>query len=210
LGVIGIHPNNIFDKKIAALSKKDKHALHERYASVTVSPEKMKFIDRLVADSRAVALNHTACLSTPQQVMMTFFALFCLTDKTGRYEVKAQAIVKRRVTRLYAALKLEHPLNPYDANYYATIDLRELAEIHYGRAFAKYLAKAYDPIDFVMRLAKEKGIVLLNGGGFDAPNMSVRVSLANLPCDDYTRIGEQVFELLREYHEKWNRKKLKK
>lgn len=207
LGVIGIHPNNIFDKKIAALSEKDKQKLHKRYASVTVAPEKMKFINRLVADSRAVALNHTAGLSTPQQVMMTFFSLFCLIDKAGKYKAKAQAIVKRRVMRLYKALKLEHPLNPYDANYYATIDLRELAETHYGRTFARHLAKAYNPIDFVMRLAKEKGIVLLNGGGFDAPNMSVRVSLANLPCDNYQRIGEQIFELLRQYYENWHRNK---
>jgi len=206
LGVIGIHANNVLDKKIAALSKKDKQALHKRYSTVTLEPNKMKFIDRLVADSRAVALNHTAGLSTPQQVMMTFFSLFCLIDSGGKYKATAQSIVKKRVTKLYAALKLDHPLNPYDANYYATIDLRIMAEIHYGRSFAKHLAKAYNPIDFVMRLAKEKSIVLLNGGGFDAPNMSVRVSLANLPSDAYKRIGEQVFELLREYHEKWCRK----
>ena len=203
LGVIGIHPNNVIDKKIAALSKKDKQALHKRYASMTVSPEKVKFINRLVADSRDVALNHTAGLSTPQQVMMTFFSLFCLMDRTGKYKATAQAIVKRRITQLYGALKLAHPVNICDANYYATIDLRKLAETHYGHAFATHLATAYNPIDFVMRLAKEKGIVLLNGGGFDAPDMSVRVSLANLPCKAYRRIGEQVFILLSEYHEQW-------
>ena len=38
-------------------------------------PQQLKFIDRLVADSRSVALNHTAGLSTPQQVQMALFAL---------------------------------------------------------------------------------------------------------------------------------------
>jgi aspartate 4-decarboxylase len=31
--------------------------------------------------------------------------------------------------------------------------------------------------------------VLLNGGGFDGPPWSVRVSLANLPMADYEQIG---------------------
>jgi aspartate 4-decarboxylase len=34
-------------------------------------PRKLRFIDRLVADNRDEALNHTAGLSTPQQTMMT-------------------------------------------------------------------------------------------------------------------------------------------
>ena len=36
----------------------------------------MKLIDRMVADSRAVALNHTAGLSTPQQVHMALSPLW--------------------------------------------------------------------------------------------------------------------------------------
>ncbi|MEG0276774.1 MAG: PilZ domain-containing protein, partial [Coprobacillus sp.] len=46
------------------------------YSSLTTDPSSIKFIDRLVADSRNVALNHTAGLSTPQQVQMVLFALF--------------------------------------------------------------------------------------------------------------------------------------
>ena len=32
-------------------------------SSLSLQPEKMKFIDRMVADSRQIALNHTAGLS---------------------------------------------------------------------------------------------------------------------------------------------------
>jgi len=63
--------------------------------------------------------------------------------------------------------------------------------------------KNYEPIDFVWRLASEKSIVLMDGGGFDAPNMSVRVSLANLPDDAYDAIGKGISELLKDYYGTW-------
>ena len=48
------------------------------------------------------------------------------------------------------------------------------------------------PLDIVYRLAEDHGIVLLNGGGFEAPDWSVRVSFANLDDDVYARIGRAV------------------
>ena len=44
--------------------RKEKKELEDRYSSLTTDPASIKFIDRLVADSRNVALNHTAGLST--------------------------------------------------------------------------------------------------------------------------------------------------
>jgi aspartate 4-decarboxylase len=45
--------------------------------------------------------------------------------------------------------------------------------------------------------------VLLEGGGFDAPRMSVRVSLANLPDEAYEPIGRGIAGLLADYHAQW-------
>src|SRR6476646_7126370 len=73
LGVIGIHENNIFDNMIAELPEKHVKALDKRYRPIILEPRKFKFIDRIVADSRDIGLNHTAGLSLPQQVMMTMF-----------------------------------------------------------------------------------------------------------------------------------------
>jgi hypothetical protein len=42
------------------------------------------------------------------------------------------------------------------------------------------------------RLAEDRGIVLLNGGGFEAPQWSMRLSLANLPDEVYEDIGRGV------------------
>jgi hypothetical protein len=40
-------------------------------------------------------------------------------------------------------------------------------------------------------LAEDHGIVLLNGGGFEAPQWSMRLSLANLPDEAYEDIGRR-------------------
>jgi aspartate 4-decarboxylase len=209
LGVIGIHENNIFDKKIARLPEKDRKQLHKRYSTVELEPDKMKLIDRMVADSRSVALHHTAGLSTPQQVMMVLFSLFCLLDKDGVYKKTAQYIVAHRFKTLYQSIGIPHPENKYDARYYTTIDIPTLARKRYGKEFAAHLVKHYEPIDFVVNLAEKKSIVLMDGGGFDAPNMSVRVSLANLPNSSYEKIGKGIDELLQEYYDYWKSSKTK-
>jgi aspartate 4-decarboxylase len=50
-------------------------------------------------------------------------------------------------------------------------------------------AENFEPVDPIFRLAEQHSVILLNGGGFDAPEWSVRISLANLPTDSYQQIG---------------------
>src|SRR5262245_25200123 len=122
LGVIALHQDNIYDKTIAKLPDKDVQALDKRYGALTLEPRKVKFIDRIVADSRDVALNHTAGLSLPQQVMMTMFSLAELMDVEKRYQKACQEIVHRRVVAMIEGLGLPVETNNlYDA-YYALID----------------------------------------------------------------------------------------
>ena len=115
----------------------------------------------------------------------------------------AQYIVRHRFETLYNAACIPCPENKYDAHYYTTIDIPELAASLYGKEFAKHLVKSCEPIDFVVKLSEKKSVVLMDGGGFDAPNMSIRVSLANLPNNTYESIGKGISELLSEYHQKW-------
>ena len=155
------------------------------------------------ADSRSVALNHTAGLSGAQQVQMSLFALAGLLDAGGARKRRARAIVRSRFERLYRGVGLEPPDDALLSRYYASIDVPALARSRYGESFARWLVASFEPIDFVVRLAEERGIVLLDGGGFDAPRMSVRVSLANLPDDAYSNIGRGISELLAAYYERW-------
>ena len=57
------------------------------------------------------------------------------------------------------------------------------------------------PLDIVFRLAEDHGIVLLNGGGFAAPDWSVRISFANLENHVYDDIGRAVRAIARGYRQ---------
>jgi len=201
LGVIGVHENNIYDQMIAKLPDSDLRALDKRYGALTLEPRKVKFIDRIVADSRDVALNHTAGLSLPQQVMMSMFSLSELMDSKKRYQDACREIVHRRVHALLEGLGLELSPNAlYDA-YYGLIDFEFWANKNIGKEAVEYLKKNVHPLDLAFRLAEDHGIVLLNGGGFEAPDWSLRVSLANLPDEVYDDIGRGVRSVARGYRD---------
>ena len=73
---------------------------------LTLEPRKFAFIDRIVADSRDIALNHTAGLSLPQQVMMSLFSLSELMDTKKDYQA-CIGIVKKRVQATIEGLDIE-------------------------------------------------------------------------------------------------------
>jgi aspartate 4-decarboxylase len=207
LGVIAVHEDNIYDKMIAKLPDAHLKALDKRYGALTLEPRKVKFIDRIVADSRDVALNHTAGLSLPQQVMMSMFSLVELMDVDKRYQAACKEIVYRRIHDLLEGLGLELPPNPlYDA-YYGLIDFEFWANKNIGKEAVEYLKKHVHPLDLAFRLAEDHGIVLLNGGGFDAPDWSLRVSLANLGDDAYEEIGRGVRSIARGYRDAYEAQK---
>ena len=201
--VIALHEENIFDRMIAHLPEEQKKILNKRYSSLTLTPEKLKFIDRMVADSRQVALNHTAGLSLPQQTQMSLFASFAILDKENRYKNKMQEIIRRRLKALWDNTGFSLVDDPLRVGYYSEIDMLVWAKIFYGEEFVSYLKKTYSPLDVVFRLANETSLVLLNGGGFAGPECSVRVSLANLNEKDYVKIGQGIKRILDEYAVKW-------
>jgi aspartate 4-decarboxylase len=203
LGVVAIHRNNIYDRMLAKLPAKDRAVLNRRYSSITLKPDKLKFIDRMVADSRQVALNHTAGLSLPQQVQMALFSLFALLDKANSYKTLCQLIVRRRHQAFWEGLGLQLPPDEDRAFYYTELDLMVWAEKVYGPDFVKFLRKNYECTDVLFRLAEKSGVVLMHGGGFGGPDWSVRVSLANLPEDTYPKIGQYLKEAAEGYVEEW-------
>jgi len=203
LGVVALHRTNALDARIAAMPEEAQASARSRYHTVATEPARMKLIDRMVADSRAIGLNHTAGLSSPQQLQMTLFALDALLDAAGARKCAARALVRARFERLYRGAGLAPPEDLLLTRYYATLDIPALARTRYGSQFAQWLAAEFEPIDFVVRLAEECGVVLMDGGGFDAPKMSVRVSLANLPDEDYEPIGQAIAGLLADYHAEW-------
>ncbi len=203
LGVIAVHEDNVFDRLLKELPQDQREVLRHRYSSLSQHPEQIRFIDRIVADSRQVALNHTAGLSTVQQVQMAIFCAFALLDKDNLYKQQTKDICHKRMMMLYDGLGMPYPNLPHDADYYTEFDLAHWAKTHYGESFAHYLQTNYEPVDILFRLASQSSIVLLNGGGFHGPKWSIRVSLANLDDEAYSQIGRELHRALDEYVNSW-------
>jgi aspartate 4-decarboxylase len=207
LGVVALHEDNIFDRKIAELPEAERAQLAVRYASLSVDPGRIKFIDRMVADSRDVVLNHTAGLSTPQQVQMSLFSLFALLDQDDRYARRCREIVHERFDRLVAGLGIDIPEDVRRVGYYADFDLEAWGRKTIGEDFMDYVRQHHDPVEVVIGLAQRFGTVLLNGGGFAGPPWSVRVSLANLDASDCEAVGYHLKKIVTEAVDRWRKLK---
>jgi len=204
LGIIALYEDNVFDKLLGDLDEEKKERARKRYAGISPNPEEIKFLDRIVADSRQVALNHTAGLSTPQQVQLALFSLFALVDKENAYKNLTKYICRHRQELLFSGLGLQLKTDAASAAYYSLIDLLDLARQFYGEEFANYLKTYRKPVDILIKLAEKSSIVLLSGSGFGGPAWSLRVSLANLNDDAYATIGKTLRSILDEYAEQWN------
>ena len=200
LGVIFVQHDNVFDKMIRKLPEDKKQLLRKRYVTVTPDVDSIPFVERLLIDSRDVALAHTGGLSTPQQAIMTLFSLYDLMDTRKAYKESVQNLLRHRLNRLYASLGMPAPSGPSHTAYYTMVNLRDLAEKTYGAEFANYLTSTFTPFDLLVHLARAHGTVLLPGVGFAGPDWTVRVSLANLPDEKYSAIGNHLVELMRDFH----------
>lgn len=199
LGVIAVHEDNLFDKLIAQHAEPVLRKLDKRYGALTLEPRKVRFIDRIVADSRDVALNHTAGLSLPQQVMMSLFSLYELMDEKKDYQKACIGIVRKRVEATVKGLGIDVAPNELFDYYYGLIDFEFWARKYVGEDIVRWMKENVHPLDIVFRLAEDHGIVLLNGSGFDAPNWSVRISFANLDDYVYDDIGRAIRAVARSY-----------
>ncbi|MCL6679147.1 bifunctional aspartate transaminase/aspartate 4-decarboxylase [Sphingomonas sp. RG327] len=199
LGIIALHEDNVLDRLVRSHSEEIKATINHRYHALTLEPDKLAFIDRIVADSRDVALNHTAGLSLPQQVMMSIFSIYELMDTAKDYQRACIGIVKKRFEATIEGLGIEVLDNPNYDYYYGLIDFEFWMRKYLGEDVVNWVKANVHPLDPVFRLAEQHGIVLLNGNGFAAPDWSVRVSFANLPDHVYDDIGRAVRSISKGY-----------
>jgi len=205
LGAIAVHDDNVFGDALAGLPDAARQQLAIRYASLTTDAGGLRFIDRLVAESRGVALSHTAGLSTPAQLQMTLFALSGLMDSDHTYKNAAQSLIRSRHRTLFTSMGLDAGRGANDVGYYALIDLAEVGGALYGSPFAAWITGRKLATPYVFRLARETGVVLLPAAGFDGGDTSARISLANLTEEQYGEIGRCTRLVLDEYFEEFKR-----
>ena len=203
VGVIATHKDNVLDEQIRNFSEDKYKALNKRYESLTPDTKELKFIDRLVADSRAVALNHTAGLSTPQQVQIVLFSLFALIDIEDKYKHVLKRIIRRRHHALYQELGLPLPEDKYAVEYYTLLDFQVIATTLYGEEFGEYIHQTVEPNALLFKIAEQTGIVMLPAAGFGSPRAAGRVSLANLNEFDYATIGRMLRQQVEITHQKY-------
>ncbi|HAD19472.1 MAG TPA: aspartate 4-decarboxylase [Lachnospiraceae bacterium] len=210
VGLIAMNRDNVCDRLLGELPQEDKDFLRDEYAIVTSEPEKLPFLDRVVADSRSIGLYHTSGLSTPSQVFMALMAMSHLIHEGEEdpYIRLANDTVHARYTALMNALGLPADESAQNAQYYTLVDVLDLAATRYEEDFSEWLKESRTEIDFLNDLAGKKGVVLMYGPGFSAPEGTVRISLANLNEEDYVEIAHRLFELLDEYYEQYDREVL--
>jgi aspartate 4-decarboxylase len=110
---------------------------------------------------------------------MSLFSLAEMMDGAKVYQKACMEIVHRRAKAMIEGLGIEVAPNALYNAYYGLIDFEFFARKNIGEDAVEYLKKNVHPLDLAFRLAEDHGIVLLNGGGFEAPDWSLRVSLAN-------------------------------
>lgn len=206
LGVICMHKDNVCDRLIYenSLNSHLNELDEERYSTVATDPHKMKFIERMVADSRAIGLYHTAGLSSPQQIMMDMFSLSNLKEPEGnKYVETSRRVVSNRYQEFWDTLGLQADQTAENTKYYTLVDVYRLMRERHGNDFAKYFKNNYNYLDFTYRLATEFGTVIMDATAFGAEKGNVRVSLANLTVEEYKRIAQDMLDLVDEYYIKY-------
>ncbi len=197
LGVIAIHEQSLFNQRL------EEDQGQGRYRTVFRAGQENDFIDRMVADSRSVALHHSAGLSTPQQLQMALFSLASMIDSERIYQKEAKRLIRSRLATLYKSIGIEQPKSHELVGYYTLLDLEEMAATLYNRRFATWFVERHSCSELLLTLADETGVVLLPGAGFDVKKPAVRVSLANLTLAQYKAIGECVRKVLTEFYQEF-------
>ncbi|WP_461214586.1 aspartate 4-decarboxylase [Lacticaseibacillus sp. GG6-2] len=194
VGTIAIAKDNIFDELISKLPPAAKQRVDARYSSLSTDPETISFIDRLVADSRDIALNHAAGLSTVQQVMIALFSLYGLMDEGQAYKEEIVATCRHREKALFAVMGLTRPAPARDTAYYCDIDLYQWAQSHYDLDFAQYLSRHWTITRLLVALFKQEHLMVLKTSPFGSDTWSIRISLANLPTPAYAEVGQRIID----------------
>lgn len=203
-GMIAMNKENVCDRLLLELPEEDRAFLRDEYSIVATDPDELHFLDRVVADSRSIGLYHTSRLYTPSQVFMDLMALSHLVyGKDDPYIRLANETVNDRYLALMDALGLPADEGTHNTRYYTLVDVSGLCAERYGNDFPQWLSQTRTEIDFLNDLAGKKGVVLMYGPGFNAPEGTVRISLANLNTEDYVEIARRLFELLDEYYEEY-------
>ncbi len=122
LGVVAVHTDNVLDDLLRQQPPAEHAAAASRYRSLTSDSDHLPFIDRMVADSRDVALHNIAGLATPDQAQMCLFSLAYLLPWGRTYMAAVHDDLAARLDALLEPVA-GHAPGGLDSLYYALVDL---------------------------------------------------------------------------------------
>lgn len=195
LGFIAVHHDSVADQLLRAKPADAKERLRARYQAAAADVEEMPFIQRLLADSREVALHNIAGLGTPDQVQMTMFELAYLMPEGADYVRGARAKLQARLDALYTGLGVASP-GGKDSHYYGMVDVLSLARARHGDELAQRITTAMAPEEIALRLAADSGVVVQTGPSFQGDPWDVRLSLASISEDEASQVARAFVELV--------------
>lgn len=203
IGTIVLAEHTVFDAKLDRLSSTQKNILAKRYETLHADPTQIKFIDRLVADSRDVALNHAAGISAPQQVMMALFSLYALLDTNETYKQEVMSLCRKREDLFTQAMGILPSKQQSSTAYYYEMDLKVWFKERYGNRFSDSITRGFTITDLLVKLAETQNVVLLKTDGFGSNEWSIRISLANLSTTNYTELGKRLVRFGDQLYAEW-------
>lgn len=107
LGLIALHNRNIIDSKLLKNRTPEViNSINQRYRTVSLNLISIKFIDRILLDSRQMTEQNRPGLSTPRQTIMGIIGAHELIVTNSSYKYEIQNLLKNRVDNLLEPLEL--------------------------------------------------------------------------------------------------------
>jgi aspartate 4-decarboxylase len=195
LGFVAVNHDSVADRLLAAMPAEAKERLRLRYHAASNDVDRMPFIQRLLVDSREVALHNIAGLGTPNQVQMTLFELAYLMPDGATYVKGARAQLRARLSALYEGLGMTAP-GGKDSHYYGMVDITTVARIRHGDELVERITRTMAPEEVALRLASDSGVIVQTGPSFQGEPWDVRLSLASITQDEAGQIARAFVELV--------------
>ena len=195
LGFVAVNRDSVADRLLAAMPADSKDRLRARYQAASSDVDRMPFIQRLLADSREVALHNIAGLGTPDQVQMTLFELAYLMPEGAGYVTGVRRQLQARLDALYTGLGMAAP-GGKDSHYYGMVDVTAVARARHGEQLVERITGSMKPEEVALRLAADFGVVVQTGPSFQGDPWEVRLSLASITEDEARQIADAFVQLV--------------
>lgn len=204
LACVFMRNTNIIDRDLLKVDD----SVNDRYNMITKQSQTIKFIDRMLIDSRQVVNQTSVGLSTQQQTLMCLFSMYSMSKNHCSYHCKVKKLLSERLDTLLEPLSYNLPIDSINSNYFVVLNLIHVVNnLVGGSDFGNYLKYQRDPLEFLTLLAKKYSTVLAPAIAFGGTYWGFRVSLASTYIEDYEEIGENLRDLIDKYYDDFQKYK---